>query len=384
MEKIIVKNWISNLLVPAMKENGCPSEIRTEEDVLTNLYYLSKEDGRGSRYIPLQYKRMIEKIVFGLFNTSFEYSDKEDVYFEKIGDTTVCCANVYLVSFAEDGTKRVLGHGFHCLSLDEVMPGVFMSESERASKWKSTVIGGAKSRALYDAGIGLEFYGDVFTPEENLDEHEIPKEENSKAAPKASEKKEEKKYSESGMPIPKPKKVAKDSEPEKNELAMKVGKKYFAIHRCDEGFDYSFYDLTYHLLDGGVLANPTLSIKAASEEILKDAGLSAETIKGVSYDDLEDRVQKAAVATPDPDLPVVETKPEAVAETPKAEEMSIEVARAISADCGNYAGMSLGDIYETAPKNLLFLVRNSKDENVKNAAKVIVCSDPELKEKFAI
>ena len=64
--------------------------------------------------------------------------------------------------------------------------------------------------------------------------------------------------------------------------------------------------------------------------------------------------------------------------------MSIEVARAISADCGNYAGMSLGDIYETAPKNLVFLARNSKDENVKNAAKVIVCSDPELKEKFAI
>lgn len=301
MNKILTNNWIKNLLAPAMKENGCSSEIRTQEDVLNNLYYLSKEDGRGSRYIPLQYKRMIEKIVFGLFNTAFEYSDKEDVYFEKIGDTTVCCANVYLVSFAEDGTKRVLGHGFHCLSLDEVMPGVFMSESERASKWKSTVIGAAKSRALYDAGIGLEFYGDVFTPEENLDEYEVPKEEKSKAAPKASEKK----YSESGMPIPKPKKVVKESEPE-------------------------------------------------------------------------------TVVTPDPELPVVETKPEAVSETPKAEEMSIEVARAISADCGNYAGMSLGDIYETAPKNLVFLVRNSKDENVKNAARVIVCSDPELSEKFAV
>lgn len=378
MNKILTNNWIKNLLGPAMRENGCPSEIRTQEDVLNNLYYLSKEDGRGSRYIPLQYKRMVEKIVFGLFNTAFEYSDKEDVYFEKIGDTTVCCANVYLVSFAEDGTKRVLGHGFHCLSLDEVMPGVFMSESERASKWKSTVIGGAKSRALYDAGIGLEFYGDVFTPEENLDENELPKE--VKAAPKASEKK----YSESGMPIPKPKKVVKESEPEKNELAMKVGKKYFAIHRCDEGFDYSFYDLSYHLLDGGVLSNPSLSIKAASEEILKDAGLSAETIKGVSFEDLEDRVQRVAVITPDPELPVVETKPETVAETPKAKEMSIEVARAISADCGNYAGMSLGDIYETAPKNLLFLVRNSKDERVKNAARVIACSDPELSEKFAV
>ena len=302
MDKMMIKNWISNLLAPAMKENGCPSEVRTQEDVMNNLYYLSKEDGRGSRYIPLQYKRMIEKIVFGLFNTSFEYSDKEDVYFEKIGDTLVCCANVYLVSFAEDGTKKVLGHGFHCLSLDEVMPGVFMSESERASKWKSTVIGGAKSRALYDAGIGLEFYGDVFTPEVNLDENELPKEE--KAAPKTSEKKEEKKYSESGMPIPKPKKVIKESEPVKNDK--------------------------------------------------------------------------------EPELPVVETKPEAVADTSKTEDMSIEIARAISADCGNYAGMSLGDIYETAPKNLVFLVRNSKDENVRKAAKVIVCSDPELSEKFAV
>ena len=302
MDKMMIKNWISNLLAPAMKENGCPSEVRTQENVMNNLYYLSKEDGRGSRYIPLQYKRMIEKIVFGLFNTSFEYSDKEDVYFEKIGDTLVCCANVYLVSFAEDGTKKVLGHGFHCLSLDEVMPGIFMSESERASKWKSTVIGGAKSRALYDAGIGLEFYGDVFTPEINLDENELPKEE--KAAPKTSEKKEEKKYSESGMPIPKPKKVIKESEPVKNDK--------------------------------------------------------------------------------EPELPVVETKPEAVADTSKTEDMSIEIARAISADCGNYAGMSLGDIYETAPKNLVFLVRNSKDENVRKAAKVIVCSDPELSEKFAV
>ena len=39
----------------------------------------------------------------------------------------------------------------------------------------------------------------------------MPKEEKSKAAPKASEKKEEKKYSESGMPIPKPKKEVKES-----------------------------------------------------------------------------------------------------------------------------------------------------------------------------
>ena len=298
MEKIIIRNWINNLLAPAMKENGCPSEIRTEEDVLSNLYYLSKEDGRGSRYIPLQYKRMIEKLIFGLFSTSFEYDDKKDVYFEQIGDATVCCANVYLVSFAEDGTKKVLGHGFHCLSLEEVMPGVFLTDAERASKWKSTVIGGAKSRALYDAGIGLEFYGDVFTPEENLDENDLPKEEKTKKE-KSSDKSLEKTYSDSGMPIPKPKRVVKEA------------------------------------------------ITADSKQVQADKDKVAE----IGNDLFKDT-------------------------------MTIENAKSVSADCGNYIGMTLGEIYETAPKNLVFLLRNSKDKKVQLAAETIVSADPELKEKY--
>ena len=383
MEKMLIRNWITNLLAPAMKANGCKAEIKTEEDVLNNLYYLSKEDGRGSRYIPLQYKRMIEKMVFGLFNTSFEYNDKEDVYFEKVGDVLVCCANVYLVSFAEDGAKRVLGHGFHCLSLDEVMSGVFLSEAERVSKWKSTVIGAAKSRALYDAGIGLEFYGDMFTPEENLDENDLPKKEEVGPATKASEEKtEEKKYSESGMPIPKPKKAVekKEPEPDKTELALKVGEnRFFAIHKCDDGFDYTFYDKSYKALDGGVLENRILSIKAATEEILNDAGLSGESLKGISYIDLEDRAQKAA-AKASKEIPFVESKEEAE----DIPDMELEVAKAIKADLGNFAGMTLGDIYETAPKNLAFLARNSEDVQIRSAATVIIHSDPELAEKFAI
>ncbi len=288
MNKIIVNNWVKNLLAPAMKENGCPFEIRTAEDVISNLYYLSKEDSRGSRYIPLQYKRMIEKIIFGLFNSAFEYNDKEDVYFEKIGETIVCSANVRFVVYEEDGSKKVLGHGFHSLSLGEVMPGVFMSDMERASKWKSTVIGGAKSRALYDAGIGLEFYGDIFAPEINLDEHEVEtKPVRSKEAVKPKEV-----YTADGLPIPQPKR----GRPKKEEKALDV--------------------------------------------IQKD-----------------------------------DSKKE-------APEMSLEVAKALSADCGNYTGMSLGEIYETAPKNLVFLMNNSGKEDIKKAATLIISKDQDLSERF--
>ena len=305
MNKMIINNWVKNLLAPAMKANGCMAEIRTPEDVIENMYYLSKEDGRGSRYIPLQYKRMIEKIICGLFNSGFEYRDKEDVYFDKIGDTLVCCANVFFVTYAEDGTKKVLGHGFHCLSLDEVMPGIFMSEAERASKWKATVIGAAKSRALYDAGIGLEFYGDIYAPEENLDEHETEAVDE-KGKSRGKEGAKEKVYSQMGNPIPQPKKKAAVKDSSKEEV-------------------------------------PSVKTETEADRVMPP---------------MQKEAQDAG--------------------------MSIEIARALKADCGNYQGMTLGDIYETAPKNLAFLIRYSKDEQEKCAAKSIIYADPELKEKLAV
>jgi len=63
-------------------------------------------------------------------------------------------------------------------------------------------------------------------------------------------------------------------------------------------------------------------------------------------------------------------------------EMSLEVAKALSADCGNYTGMSLGEIYETAPKNLVFLMNNSGKEDIKKAATLIISKDHDLTERF--
>ena len=67
-----------------------------------------------------------------------------------------------------------------------------------------------------------------------------------------------------------------------DEAAYKLGDRYISIQRTDEGFDYSIYDETYHLLDGGVLENPDISIG----EVLKQI---TDELKQPVYDAEHDR-----------------------------------------------------------------------------------------------
>ena len=53
-----------------------------------------------------------------------------------------------------------------------------------------------------------------------------------------------------------------------SELAYEVGERYFAIQRTEEGYDYSFYDEDFRLMDGGVYENDEISIEEAAEELL--------------------------------------------------------------------------------------------------------------------
>ena len=64
-------------------------------------------------------------------------------------------------------------------------------------------------------------------------------------------------------------------EPELNqeELAYRIGDQYFAIQVATEGYDYSFYDTEYKLMDGGLLDNPDISMREAVQDILEDEGL---------------------------------------------------------------------------------------------------------------
>lgn len=76
-----------------------------------------------------------------------------------------------------------------------------------------------------------------------------------------------------------------------NELAYQVGERYFAIQTTEEGYDYSFYDEDFRLIDGGVYENDEISIEEAAEELLEEEGWTGEHIRG-DYDLLMEKVEE--------------------------------------------------------------------------------------------
>ena len=76
-----------------------------------------------------------------------------------------------------------------------------------------------------------------------------------------------------------------------SELTYEVGERYFAIQRTEEGYDYSFYDENFRLMDGGVYENDEISIEKAAEELLEDEGWTGERIRG-DYDQLMEKVEE--------------------------------------------------------------------------------------------
>lgn len=76
-----------------------------------------------------------------------------------------------------------------------------------------------------------------------------------------------------------------------DELAYEVGERYFAIQRTEEGYDYSFYDEDFRLIDGGVYENDEISIEEAAEELLEEEGWTGERIRR-DYTQLMEKVEE--------------------------------------------------------------------------------------------
>ena len=76
-----------------------------------------------------------------------------------------------------------------------------------------------------------------------------------------------------------------------SELAYEVGERYFAIQTTEEGYDYSFYDEDFRLMDGGVHENDEISIEEAAEELLEEEGWTGERIRR-DYDQLMEKVEE--------------------------------------------------------------------------------------------
>lgn len=83
-------------------------------------------------------------------------------------------------------------------------------------------------------------------------------------------------------------------EPELNqeELAYRIGDQFFAIQVATEGYDYSFYDKEYKLVDGGILDNPDISMREAVQDILEDEGLDQLERIPVDYDELQEKAKE--------------------------------------------------------------------------------------------
>ena len=77
------------------------------------------------------------------------------------------------------------------------------------------------------------------------------------------------------------------------ELAFKTSFGYFSIQVAEEGYDYSFYDLSFHEIDGGIYKDPEVSITEASSALLSEEGVSLQDCTRIDHDALEEKAEEA-------------------------------------------------------------------------------------------
>ena len=80
-----------------------------------------------------------------------------------------------------------------------------------------------------------------------------------------------------------------------DELAYEVDEQYFAIQTTEEGYDYSFYDENFRLIDGGVYENSEQSIEEVADILLNEEGWTGDRIRG-DYDELMEKVEEVEAA----------------------------------------------------------------------------------------
>ena len=82
------------------------------------------------------------------------------------------------------------------------------------------------------------------------------------------------------------------------EIAYEMEDGFFVIQNAADGFDYSFYDKDYRLIDGGLLEDPlpgdlARTIKDAANDILSERDQSLDNCKVVNYEGFCERVEQS-------------------------------------------------------------------------------------------
>ena len=91
--------------------------------------------------------------------------------------------------------------------------------------------------------------------------------------------------------------AAKEFETSKDEVAFKIGNEYLAVQKTDGGFDYTIYDESCRVKDGGVVERPNASIAIVVAELVMCEGFDTSAgVKKVDFEQLAEDAHYAAAA----------------------------------------------------------------------------------------
>lgn len=165
--EILQNNYLS-YLAGLIREKGVECK-DTFESIIENLSALSvvKESyGKKVTYLPLYIKEIVAKII------------SNECHWEFLTENGTDYCRVEALFFWKASDEKPAGRGLVRRSLSAIDSCDFRSESERRDSLEATVRGAAKTRALHDAGIGMEYYQDCVEEEEEeteATETSIPK-----------------------------------------------------------------------------------------------------------------------------------------------------------------------------------------------------------------
>ena len=77
------------------------------------------------------------------------------------------------------------------------------------------------------------------------------------------------------------------------QIAYQIGEGYFAIQHTEGGFDYTFYDRDFLVLDGGIYDDTNVTIQEAMDELLQEQHLHPEEGAVLNYDTFMEQVEEA-------------------------------------------------------------------------------------------
>lgn len=311
----MLKKHYENLLMDKIRENG--GNITSPDEIWDNLKYLAKRVPHYDEevcYLPLPIKKMLAYI--------YDPNRVIDYTLTMNQEGMLTCEAYVRWSSTPEGT--VAGRGQVSRYIDQIFPSNSLSEHERKSVWNQSVISLAISRALTDAGIGMEFYGDCF--DMSIDALETSDLEASKD------------------------RVAESKEDKLPEIPTVEEKKAKKMKAWAEKANAESKKLSEE--------------KAAPEPVQQNASETPDAEVTANSVTTEQQNTSAEKDVPD--------------DAQMATTLSLSEAREVIADRGTYAGNALGLIYDRSPRVIIWLYNNSQTDEVKNAAKTIIAQDETL------